>query len=205
MIEIISAKRVVPVITINDSAKAKELADCLVEAGLPIAEITLRTPEGIKAIELAATNSSLLVGAGSLRNADDAKGAIAAGARFLVSAGFSQGIANEAIKNNVQYFPGVATPTEIMQALEAGITTVKFFPAETLGGLAALKAISAPFPGVAFMPTGGITLANAAKYLEFSPVLAVGGTWMVAKELIDNGDFSTISRLASEAVEVCER
>ena len=205
MIEIISAKRVVPVITINDSAKAKELADCLVEAGLPIAEITLRTPEGIKAIELAATNSSLLVGAGSLRNADDAKGAIAAGARFLVSAGFSQGIANEAIKNNVQYFPGVATPTEIMQALDAGITTVKFFPAETLGGLAALKAISAPFPGVAFMPTGGITLANAAKYLEFSLVLAVGGTWMVAKELIDNGDFSTISRLASEAVGVCER
>ena len=205
MIEIISAKRVVPVITINDSAKAKDLADCLVEAGLPIAEITLRTPEGIKAIELAATNSSLLVGAGSLRNADDAKGAIAAGARFLVSAGFSQGIANEAIKNNVQYFPGVATPTEIMQALDAGITTVKFFPAETLGGLAALKAISAPFPGVAFMPTGGITLTNAAKYLEFSHVLAVGGTWMVAKDLIDNGDFSTISRLASEAVGVCER
>ena len=205
MIEIISAKRVVPVITINDSAKAKELADCLVEAGLPIAEITLRTPEGIKAIELAATNSSLLVGAGSLRNADDAKGAIAAGARFLVSAGFSQGIADEARANNVQYFPGVATPTEIMQALDAGITTVKFFPAETLGGLAALKAISAPFPGVAFMPTGGITLTNAAKYLEFSPVLAVGGTWMVAKDLIDNGDFSTISRLASEAVGVCER
>jgi 2-dehydro-3-deoxyphosphogluconate aldolase / (4S)-4-hydroxy-2-oxoglutarate aldolase len=205
MIEVISAKRVVPVITINDSAKAPELADCLIEAGLPIAEITLRTPEGLRAIELAAANTSLLVGAGSLRHADDAKGAIAAGARFLVSAGFSQGIAQEATKNNIPYFPGIATPTEIMQALDAGINALKFFPAETLGGLAALKAIAAPFPGVVFMPTGGITLTNAAKYLEFSPVLAVGGTWMVAKELIDSGDFSTISRLVSEAVKECQR
>jgi 2-dehydro-3-deoxyphosphogluconate aldolase/(4S)-4-hydroxy-2-oxoglutarate aldolase len=205
MIGIISAKRIVPVITISDSAKATDLADCLVEAGLPIAEITLRTPEGIKAIERAATNTSLLVGAGSLRNAEDAKGAIAAGARFLVSAGFSKSIALEATRNNVQYFPGVATPTEIIQALDAGINTVKFFPAETLGGLAALKAFSAPFPGVGFMPTGGITPTNAATYLEFPPVLAVGGTWMVAKELIDRGDFSTISQLVSEAVRVCER
>lgn len=204
MIEIISQKRVVPVITIAESAKAKDLADCLVEAGLPIAEITLRTIEGLKAIERAATNPTLLVGAGSLRNADDAKAAIAAGARFLVSAGFSREIAHEATNNNVPYFPGIATPTEIIQALDAGINSVKFFPAETLGGLAALKAISAPFPGVSFMPTGGITPANAPKYLEFSPVLAVGGSWMVAKELIDSGDFSTISTLVREAVRMCE-
>lgn len=205
MIDLISSKRVVPVITIEDSRKVIQLADCLVEAGLPIAEITLRTTEGMKAIAEAAKNPSLLVGAGSLRNERDAQQAIDAGARFLVSAGFSQNIAKAARENSIPYFPGVATPTEIMQALDAGISTLKFFPAETLGGLTALKAIAAPFPGVNFMPTGGVTVEKAPKYLEFSPVIAVGGTWIVAKQLIDQGDFSTISQLAREAVKVCQK
>lgn len=205
MIDLISSKRVVPVITIEDSRKVIQLADCLVEAGLPIAEITLRTTEGMKAIAEAAKNPSLLVGAGSLRNERDAQQAIDAGARFLVSAGFSQNIAKAARENSIPYFPGVATPTEIMQALDAGISTLKFFPAETLGGLTALKAIAAPFPGVHFMPTGGVTVEKAPKYLEFSPVIAVGGTWIVAKQLIDQGDFSTISQLAREAVKVCQK
>lgn len=205
MIESIIAKRIVPVIAIGDASKASGLADALIEAGLPVAEITLRTPASLDAIKSAAQNPTLIVGAGSLRNGEDVKRALEAGARFLVSAGFSASVASEASKNSVPYFPGVATPTEILQALDAGITTLKFFPAETLGGVAALKAMSAPFPGVSFMPTGGINAENAAEYLALPSVVAVGGSWMVAQKLVDAGDFETIKSLTKRAVEVCAR
>jgi 2-dehydro-3-deoxyphosphogluconate aldolase/(4S)-4-hydroxy-2-oxoglutarate aldolase len=205
MIELINKLRIVPVVAINDSAKAAELAAALVEGGLPIAEITLRTSASLDSIKIAASNKELLVGAGSLRNAEDLKKAVDAGARFAVSAGFSPSVAAEAARLGIPYFPGVATPTEMLQAINEGITTLKFFPAQTLGGVSALNAMSAPFPGISFMPTGGISATNAKEYLDLNCVVAVGGSWMVASKLIDDGDFTTITTLAKEAVGVCAK
>lgn len=203
MIEMIKKLRIVPVVAISDASKAAELASALVAGGLPIAEITLRTPASLEALKIAANNKDLFVGVGSLRTGEDLKKAIDAGARFAVSAGFSPSVAAEASKQDIPYFPGVSTPTEMLQAINEGITTLKFFPAETLGGVNALKAMSAPFPGISFMPTGGITAANAKEYLQLSSVVAVGGSWMVAQKLVDAGDFEAIISLTKEAVEVC--
>lgn len=203
MIEIIEKLRIVPVVAISDASRAAELASALVAGGLPIAEITLRTPASLEALKIAANNKDLFVGVGSLRTGEDLKKAIDAGARFAVSAGFSPSVAAEASKQGIPYFPGVSTPTEMLQAINEGITTLKFFPAETLGGVNALKAMSAPFPGISFMPTGGITAANAREYLQLSSVVAVGGSWMVAQKLVDAGDFDAIISLVKEAVEVC--
>ena len=203
MIELIKSLRIVPVVAISDASKAEDLANALVAAGLPIAEITLRTPASLEALKIAANNKDLYVGVGSLRNGEDLKKAIDAGATFAVSAGFSPSVAAEANKQGIPYFPGVSTPTEMLQAINEGITTLKFFPAETLGGVNALKAMSAPFPGISFMPTGGITAANAQQYLELASVVAVGGSWMVAQKLIDAGDFDEIISLTKEAVKVC--
>ena len=203
MIELIKSLRIVPVIAISDASKAEDLANALVAAGLPIAEITLRTPASLEALKIAANNKDLHVGVGSLRNGEDLKKAIDAGATFAVSAGFSPSVAAEANKQGIPYFPGVSTPTEMLQAINEGITTLKFFPAETLGGVNALKAMSAPFAGISFMPTGGITAANAQQYLELASVVAVGGSWMVAQKLIDAGDFDEIISLTKEAVKVC--
>ena len=203
MIEILKSKRIVPVVAINDATKAEQLAAALVAGGLPIAEITLRTPASLDALRSAAKNKDLLVGVGSLRNSEDLKKAIDVGAQFAVSAGFSPSVAIEAFKQGIPYFPGVSTPTEMLQAINEGITTLKFFPAETLGGVNALKAMSAPFPGISFMPTGGVSANNAADYLALPSVIAVGGSWMVAQKLIDAGDFESIISLTKEAVEVC--
>ena len=203
MIELIKSLRIVPVVAISDASKAEGLANALVVAGLPIAEITLRTPASLEALKIAANNKDLHVGVGSLRNGEDLKRAIDVGAKFAVSAGFSPSVAAEANKQGVPYFPGVSTPTEMLQAINEGITTLKFFPAETLGGVNTLKAMSAPFPGISFMPTGGITAANAQQYLELPSVVAVGGSWMVAQKLIDAGDFDEIISLTKEAVKVC--
>jgi len=203
MIELIKSLRIVPVVAISDASKAEDLANALVAAGLPIAEITLRTPASLEALKIAANNKDLHVGVGSLRNSEDLKKAIDAGATFAISAGFSPSVSAEANKQGIPYFPGVSTPTEMLQAINEGVTTLKFFPAETLGGVNALKAMTAPFPGISFMPTGGITAANARQYLELSSVVAVGGSWMVAQKLIDAGDFDEIISLTKEAVKVC--
>ena len=205
MIELIAAKRIIPVVAIGKSAMAADLAASLIAGGLPIAEVTLRTPESLEALSIMASNKDLVVGVGSLRNGEDLKKAIDAGAQFAVSAGFSPSVASEAHKHGIQYFPGVSTPTEILQAISEGFTTLKFFPAETLGGVKALTAIAAPFPGIRFVPTGGISAANAPDYLSLASVVAVGGSWMVAQKLIDAGEFETIISLTQEAVEVCAK
>lgn len=192
--------KIVPVIAIADSSKADGLATALINAGLPIAEVTLRTPSSLESLKAIAAHKEILTGAGSLKNVKDLENAINAGAKFAVSAGFSPEIAAESIKLNIPYFPGVATPTEILQAINAGITTLKFFPAETLGGVSALKAMSAPFPGIRFMPTGGISLSNMNDYLSLSSVIAVGGSWMVPQKLIDAGEFGEIERLTRETL-----
>jgi len=205
MIDLIATKRIIPVVAIGKSAMAAELAASLIAGGLSIAEVTLRTPESLEALSIMASNKDLVVGVGSLRNGEDLKKAIDAGAQFAVSAGFSPSVASEAHKHGIQYFPGVSTPTEILQAISEGFTTLKFFPAETLGGVKALTAIAAPFPGIRFVPTGGISAANAPDYLSLASVVAVGGSWMVAQKLIDAGEFETIISLTQEAVEVCAK
>jgi len=205
MIELIAAKRIIPVVAIGKSAMAAELAASLIAGGLPIAEVTLRTPESLEALSIMASNKDLVVGVGSLRSGEDLKKAIDAGAQFAVSAGFSPSVASEAHKQGIQYIPGVSTPTEILQAISEGFTTLKFFPAETLGGVKALTAIAAPFPGIRFVPTGGISAANASDYLSLASVVAVGGSWMVAQKLIDAGEFESIISLTQEAVEVCAK
>lgn len=192
--------RIVPVIAISDSSHADGLATALINAGLPIAEVTLRTPSSLESLKTIASHKEVLTGAGSLKNVKDLESAMNAGAQFAVSAGFSPEIAAESIKLGIPYFPGVATPTEILQVINAGITTLKFFPAETLGGVSALKAMSAPFPGIRFMPTGGINLSNMNDYLSYSAVVAIGGSWMVPQKLIDAGEFAEIERLTIEAL-----
>lgn len=203
MIDAIAQKRIVPVVAIGDSSKAHEFAEALVVGGLPIAEVTLRTPQSLESLKIMASHPQLLVGVGSLRNGEDLKRACDAGAKFAVSAGFSPSVASTSQKLGIPYFPGVSTPTEILMALDAGISTLKFFPAETLGGVAALKAMAAPFPGVTFMPTGGINAKNARDYLALPQVVAIGGSWMASQNLIDAGEFQVIIQLTREAVEVC--
>lgn len=201
-IEKILQLRIVPVVSIEKSANAAPLAEALVNAGLPIAEITLRTPESLEALRIAAQNPNLLVGVGSLQSAQDLDRAFNLGAQFAVSAGFSLAIAAKAAALKIPYFPGVATPTEILQAIDSGLDKVKFFPAEALGGTATIKAISAPFPQLSFMPTGGVTADNASGYLSLPNVIAVGGSWMVSPTLLNAGDFDSIERLARQAREV---
>jgi 2-dehydro-3-deoxyphosphogluconate aldolase/(4S)-4-hydroxy-2-oxoglutarate aldolase len=200
----IAELKIVPVIAISESSQAEGLAQSLIKSGLPIAEVTLRTPSSLDSLRTIAAHKEILTGAGSLRNEKDLSAAVAAGAQFAVSAGFSPAIASEAAKLNIPYFPGVATPTEILAALNAGITTLKFFPAETLGGISALKAMAAPFPGTRFMPTGGINLSNMNDYLSYAAVVAIGGSWMVPQKLVDAGDFAEIERLTHEALKAVQ-
>ena len=195
----LASVRIVPVIVIDDLAAAGPVADALVSGGLRCAEITLRTPAAIAAITRFAANASLLVGAGTVLDPDQASAAVDAGARFVVLPGFDGEVVQRCEQLGVPVLPGTATPSDIQQARRAGLGTVKFFPAETLGGVAALDAISAPFPGMTFVPTGGITPANVAAYLRHRSVLAVGGSWMASRRLIAARDWRQIGHLAGEA------
>lgn len=194
--------RVVPVIALQDVASAAALGDALVTGNLPIAEVTFRTAAAAESIAVMARDPRLLVGAGTVVSVDQVDRAVEAGARFVVSPGFSAAVARRCADHGIPLLPGVATATEIMMALDAGITTVKFFPAGTSGGAPAIKGLSAPFPQVRFVPTGGVSPDNLADYLSLPSVAACGGSWMVPAQAIDAGDFATITRLASEAVQL---
>ena len=191
--------RVIPVIVLDDSAAAAPLAGALAEAGLPCAEITLRTAAGQAAISIMAQQRNLLVGAGTVLDAVQAERAVEAGARFIVSPGFDEEVVRRCQELSVPVLPGAATATEIQRARRAGLRVVKFFPAETLGGVHALDALSAPFPDMRFIPTGGISPGNLQPYLARSVVLAVGGSWMVPRQLIADRDWVQVTRLARDA------
>lgn len=193
--------KVVPVVALDDKKNAIALADALIAGGLPVAEITFRTAaaEGsIKAI--AEARPEMLVGAGTITTLDQAKRAIAAGAKFLVTPGFSDEITAYAVEQNMPIFPGVCTPTEIMMTLKYNLPVVKFFPAGQYGGLPTIKALNGPFPAIKFMPTGGVSTKNLKEYLAYGNIVACGGSWMVKKELISEGKFEEITRLTAEAV-----
>lgn len=201
VLEQMSQLGIVPVVKIEDAKDAVPLAKALKAGNLPIAEITFRTAAAEEAIKkITSEVPDVLVGAGTVLTVEQARKAVNAGAKFIVSPGFGPSVVKFCIDQNVPVTPGVATPTDIQAALECGLEVLKFFPAETFGGLSALKAMSAPYSMVKFVPTGGINAANLLDYLAFPKVLACGGSWMVKADLIKEGKFDTIAALVDEAV-----
>ncbi|MCK9792876.1 bifunctional 4-hydroxy-2-oxoglutarate aldolase/2-dehydro-3-deoxy-phosphogluconate aldolase [Isoptericola sp. 4D.3] len=197
----LGAHRLVPVVVVDGADQGARLADALVAGGLPVAEITLRTAGGIDAIRaVARTQHDVVVGAGTVTTVDQVDAVVDAGARYIVSPGLSTAVVRRAQEHGVPILPGVATPSEIMAALDLGVDVVKLFPASVVGGPAAIKAFSAPFPGLRFVPTGGVGAGNLGDYLSLAPVLAVGGSWMVEKTLVTQGDWDEITRRTAEAV-----
>ncbi|MBF0804694.1 MULTISPECIES: bifunctional 4-hydroxy-2-oxoglutarate aldolase/2-dehydro-3-deoxy-phosphogluconate aldolase [unclassified Neisseria] len=198
--DILSAGAVVPVMSIDNIDTAVDLANALVEGGIPTLEITLRTEHGLKAIELIKKEvKGAIVGAGTVTNPDQLKAVEDAGAQFAISPGLHQSLAKAAGSSGIPLIPGVATPGEVQLALEYGIDTLKLFPAEVVGGKAMLKALYGPYAHVRFCPTGGITPETAPEYLKLPNVLCVGGTWLTPKTAVANKDWATITRLAQEA------
>ena len=196
------ALRLIPVVAIHDAGQADPLAEALIAGGLPCAEITFRTEAAADAINKIAARGDMIVGAGTVLKVDQAKQAIDCGAGFIVSPGFSPRVVQYCIDNAIPVTPGVGTPTDIQLALEYGLEILKFFPAEAFGGLKTLKAMSAPFQMMKFIPTGGIGPQNVVEYLKHPKVAACGGSWMVKSDLISQGRFDEITRLTREAVEL---
>lgn len=185
--QLLANNRVVPVVVIRDIADTCPTLEALCDGGIPVAEITFRTACAAEAIRIGCEKfPDMMIGAGTVINAEQAKTAIKAGARFIVSPGLSADVAAVCREADVPYLPGCVTPTEIMAALEMGLTTLKFFPANVYGGLTALKALSAPFPQVRFLPTGGVDLKNIKEYLSFDKIAAVGGSFMMKGDIRAN-------------------
>lgn len=192
--------RIIPVITIDDPEDAVPLGHALVEGGLACAEITFRTPRAAEALRrIAAELPELYLGAGTVLTPEVASRAIDAGAQFIVAPGFGPRVIDFCLDHGVPVYPGVATPTDVEAALEKGLKTLKFFPAEQMGGLDFLKAIAAPYVDVSFMPTGGITLSNVVHYLAFKRVVACGGSWMAPPDWIAGKQFDRIREAAARA------
>jgi 2-dehydro-3-deoxyphosphogluconate aldolase/(4S)-4-hydroxy-2-oxoglutarate aldolase len=193
---------IVPVIKIDDPKDAKPLAKALIDGGLPCAEVTFRTACAKEAIAaIASEYPEMIVGAGTVLTKAQVDDAIEAGAKFIVSPGFNPEIVKYCQSKGCPIVPGINNPTGIEQALELGLDTVKFFPAEQSGGISMIKAMSAPYGGVSFMPTGGISPANLNDYLSFSKIVCCGGSWMVKPDMIANGDFEGITKLVRGAVD----
>ncbi|MGA3217030.1 MAG: bifunctional 4-hydroxy-2-oxoglutarate aldolase/2-dehydro-3-deoxy-phosphogluconate aldolase [Acidimicrobiales bacterium] len=200
----IGTMRLVPVIVINEEENAYPLAQALKAGGLPCAEITFRTAAAERCLRAMAADSEMLLGAGTVLNPEQVDRAVEAGARYIVTPGFSAEVVRACKANSIPIFPGVSTATELQMALEAGIEVVKVFPAEVIGGLGLLKALASPFSMMRFIPTGGISLSQLADYLAFPPVLAVGGSWIAPSSLITAKRFAEITELASQSVAVCQ-
>ena len=199
--EQIARLKIVPVVVLDDEKDALPLADSLIAGGLPVAEITFRTAAAEGSIRaIAQSRPEMLVGAGTITAMDQAVRAIDAGAKFLVTPGFSDEITAYAVAENIPIFPSICTPTEIMMTLKYNLPVVKFFPAQQFGGLATIKALNGPFPTLKFMPTGGVSPSNVKEYLSYPNVIACGGSWMVKKDLIAAGRFEELQSLAAEAV-----
>ncbi|HZL01558.1 MAG TPA: bifunctional 4-hydroxy-2-oxoglutarate aldolase/2-dehydro-3-deoxy-phosphogluconate aldolase [Cellulomonas sp.] len=200
-----SAARLLPVVVLDDASAADALAGALVDGGLPVAEVTFRTAAAQDSIRAIAERGDVLVGAGTVVSVAQVDQAVAAGARFVVSPGLSRAVVERCQELGMVAVPGVVTATEIQAALELGLTIVKFFPAGTSGGAAAIAALAAPFGGIRFVPTGGVGPANLHEYLALPSVAAVGGSWMVPRDRIASGDFAGITRLTAAAVALAAR
>lgn len=192
---------IVPVIKIEDIEKAVPLAKALVAGGIPVAEVTFRAARADEAIaKIVAEVPEMLAGAGTVLTVEQADAAIAAGAKFIVSPGFNPKVVAHCVEKGIPVTPGCSNPADMEAAMEFGLDTVKFFPAEAAGGIAYLKAISGPYSNLKIMPTGGINAKNMNDYLAQKNVLAIGGSWMVKADMINAGDFEGITKLCKEAV-----
>jgi len=194
--------RVVPVVVLEELDTAVPVAAALAAGGLPVAEITFRTAIAAEAIGRVADGTDVVVGAGTVVRPEQVDEAVDAGARFIVTPGLSLRVIERCRELDVLVIPGVTTATEVIAAVDQGLELLKLFPAEAAGGVALLRALRGPFPDVRFVPTGGISAANAASYLALPSVAAVGGSWMVTPELIAAGDFAGITHLAREAASI---
>ena len=191
---------IVPVVVLNDSKDAEPLADALCEGGLACAEVTFRTKAAAESIKIMSEkHPEMLVGAGTVLTVEQVDEAVAAGAKFIVSPGLNSEVVKYCLDKNIAITPGVVTPSEMEQAIELGLNIVKFFPAEPSGGLSMIKAVSAPYTMLKFMPTGGINPGNVKEYLKSDKIFACGGSWMVKGDLVDAGDFDKIKELTKEA------
>lgn len=194
---------IVPVVVLDRAKDALPLGEALYKGGLPCAEVTFRTSAAEEAIRIMSEHfPQMLIGAGTVLTTDMADRAVSAGARFIVSPGFNPVVVEHCIKQNIPIIPGCSTPSDIEAALEYGLEVVKFFPAEPAGGLNYIKAVSAPYSSVRFMPTGGINPQNVKDYLSFPAVLACGGSWMVKEQLILEEKFDEIERLVRNAADI---
>lgn len=203
MLEKIKEIGIIPVVVLDDEKDALPLGKALLDGGLPCAEVTFRTPAAKESIRLMAeAYPDLLVGAGTVLTEKQVDDAIEAGAKFIVSPGLNPKIVKYCNEKGITIIPGTANPSDVEQALENGLTTVKFFPAEAAGGLKMIKAMAAPYVDVTFMPTGGITPSNVRDYLAFDKIIACGGSWMVPKNLVKEGKFDEIEKLVKEASEI---
>jgi 2-dehydro-3-deoxyphosphogluconate aldolase/(4S)-4-hydroxy-2-oxoglutarate aldolase len=196
------APRVLPVVVIDDPGTAAPLAEALEQAGITTAEVTLRTDAALEAIRRMVASSSLVVGAGTVRTAAEVDAVVDAGASYVVSPGLSREVVERCRKHDVAVLPGIATATEAMAAADLGVRLVKFFPAEANGGVRTLSSLTAALPGTTFVPTGGIGASSLTSYLELPAVVACGGSWMVAPQLLAAGAFEEVRRLSAAAVAV---
>ena len=198
--DLLGSHRVVPVVVLDEVEGADGLGRALVTGGLPVAEVTLRSPGASAVLEALAARGDVLVGAGTVVSAEQVDVAVDAGARFVVSPGVSASVVRRCQDRDVPVVPGVSTATEVIAALDLGLSTVKLFPAEACGGLRTLAALAAAFPQVRFLPTGGITAALAPSYLAHPAVAAVGGSWMVAADLLRVRRWGEVADLCAEVV-----
>ena len=197
--DIMQTAPVIPVIVVDDLEHAKPLARALVAGGLPILEVTLRTPVALDAIRAMSEVEGAIVGAGTVTNERDLASAVDAGSRFIVSPGLTKPLGKAAIRDDIPFLPGIANAGDIMRGLDLGLTHFKFFPAMAAGGLPALKALAAPFGQCRFCPTGGITATSAASYLSLPNVGCVGGSWLTPADALAAGDWARVETLAQEA------
>ena len=202
--KVIEQVKIVPVVKIDNVSDTLPLMNALCEGGIPIAEITFRTACAAEAIKIASENfgDKMLVGAGTVINAEQAKTAIENGAKFIVSPGFGKDISDVCVSAGVAYVPGCVTPTEIMAAISCGHKIIKFFPASNYGGVATIKALSAPFGDIVFIPTGGINVNNINDFLAVKSIIACGGSWMVKDSLVKEKKFDEIVSICKEAINV---
>lgn len=197
---------VVPVVVLENAEDAKPLAQALCQGGLPCAEVTFRTAAAEESIrEMTKAFPEMLVGAGTVLTIGQVERAVNAGAKFIVSPGFDPEIVDYCLEKGIPVFPGCITPSEVAQAVKRGLEVVKFFPAEQFGGVAAIKALAAPYVGLKFMPTGGVSAANLESYLSCKSILACGGSWMVKGDLIKAGKFDEIRQMTAQAVELVNK
>ena len=199
ILEQLAAVRLIPMVVIDDARHAAAFGDTFVAGGLPLAEVTFRTPVAEEAIRILAKRGDVLIGAGTMLTTDQADRAIDAGAQFLVAPGTNPRVVEHVVKRGVPMVPGVATPSEIELATSLGAAALKFFPAETMGGVAALNAFAGPYRDARFVPTGGITPELLPSYLELKNVVACGGSWLAPREFLAAGRFDAIATLLEDA------